>query len=122
MKEKEFYIKIQLYLKLTQFSYSDYIKNEKKFIYTKVLRKFNGLLLDHILNNPKMIYGVDFENFIELIQHLSVWIEKWDYYVKKDNPSLNDKFIFENESSFPKDFGERLIRIKFKNYDSSQRT
>ena len=41
MKEKEFYIKIQLYLKLTQFSYSDYIKNEKKFIYTKVLRKFN---------------------------------------------------------------------------------
>ena len=112
MKEKEFYIKIQLYLKLTQFSYSDYIKNEKKFVHTKVLRKFNGLLLNHILNNPEIIYGDDFENFIELIHHLSVWIEKWDYYVKKDNPGLNDKFIFENESTFPKEFVERLIRIK----------
>ena len=112
MKKKYFYSKIQLYLKITQSSYSNYIESEKKFIYTKVLRKYNGLLLNHLIDNPEMIDGDNFDNFVRLIQHLSIWIEKWDFYVKKDNPSINEKFVFENESTFPRDFTNNLMRIK----------
>lgn len=112
MKKKEFYCKTVLYLKLTQSSYSNYIENENKFVYTKVLRKYNGLLLNHLIDNPEMIEGDDFDNFIHLITHLSIWIEKWDFYAKKHNPTINEKFVFKNESTFPKDFINNLLQVK----------
>jgi len=111
MKKNEFYVRLQLYLKLTDVLYSNYIESEKKFIYTKILRKYNGLILNLILDNPEFIIGKDFNDFINLIEHLSVWTEEWDHYFEKHKPGINDIFVFENKSIFPREFSIYLSNL-----------
>lgn len=100
---------LKMLLNLTESIYLRYNNDGKKFIYTILLRKYNQLLLNLLIDNPKKLEGIFYEEFLYLIEHLSIWIEKWDVYSEKYSPELNQKFIFKNEIIFPKEFIKKLL-------------
>ena len=92
-------------------TYNSYIDDGNKFLYARILKENN----DDI---KKLLKGIAHEfpkdvliESIELIHHIDVWSELWLDLKSKNNPQLEDEFVFENQVNYPK-----LVEEKISNF------
>lgn len=91
--------------------YKAYMDNGKKFRYAEVLKLLNtavkNLFTDHIAIVP-VVYKQDVEAIIE---HYTIWTNKWNNLQAELNPAPDDVFVFENEHRFPRAAAQRLEAV-----------
>jgi hypothetical protein len=100
----------QLYvqLKRSEIVYQYYMNHQKQFLFAKILKECNQSILQ-LLNSHSHVLSEDLMNdSLKLMTHLHIWMEKWIDLEKKQQPSLHDEFVFENEFSFPREAAQKL--------------
>jgi len=99
---------IYLNFKRSKIAYDNYIKEGNIFMHAKILKECN-LKIRNILLENAFILSENLQNdAIDLISHYDIWVEKWNDLKQKENPKLDDVFIFQNEFRFPKEAEKRL--------------
>jgi hypothetical protein len=89
--------------KRSKITYKEYIDNENKFIYAKILKEININIRNKLLSNSFLLSEVLQEDVLLLVNHYDIWIEKWnDLYSNNINWGLDDTFVFQNSDIFPK--------------------
>ncbi|MBI3138445.1 MAG: hypothetical protein HYZ15_07665 [Sphingobacteriales bacterium] len=93
--------------------YKAYLQAGKTFRYAQELKKNNAkahrLLLDH---NDQLPAGLQPASDA-LIEHYSVWTQKWEALAEELKPGPDDEFVFPNTVTFPKQAAAAL-EIYFK--------
>ena len=100
--------KVYINLKRSELAYRNYIDNDKKFIFARIIKHCNKETLNLLTNNSYLLSDNLISDSIELISHIDIWIEKWNDLAETKKPSLDDEFIFENEFTFPRKAAENL--------------
>ncbi len=100
----------QVYInfKRSELAYKQYREDGSKFIYAKILKQCNENIRDLLIQNSFMLSERLLENAIELVFHYDIWIEKWNQLEGELMPSLEDKFIFQNSTTFPRAAAQNL--------------
>ena len=108
---KKFLIELSTLLDYAKKVYSHYIKNEKKFVYAKVLFNINEEIYHLVKLNTAMCPEERKPDALDLIFHLDVWRTIWTNEVEQKNPSWSDEFTFPSEITFPKQSVKRLLNL-----------
>ena len=104
---------ISLLLDYSERIYQEYLKSNHQFFYANILRNVNSKLHECLLNNSRYLNSEARRNAIELMLHLDVWKQIWDYEFKVQKPKLGDKFNFQNNQNFPReDVNSLLLELK----------
>ena len=106
--KREFLGKLYILFKRSDKTYANYIKNNKQFLFAKILKKCNDDILELLVENSHLLSDELIKDSMELIFHLDIWIEKWNYYENELKPRIEDSFIFENEYTFPNNAVQNL--------------
>ena len=81
-------------LKRAESAYKNYLANDKKFLYAKILKKANDKLIEILTeynqNLPKALEN----DMLLLLEHLEIWSEHWVDLQQSLKPSIDDVFIF----------------------------
>lgn len=89
-------------------SYKEYLSSGKTFRFAQQLRQCNSKALE-LLTNHKQLLPDDMQfNATTLINHYNIWTEKWDHLAAELTPAPNDKFVFANTVTFPKEAARNL--------------
>lgn len=115
----DFFSKVILYLERSKAIYNIYLEEDKKYFYAKILRDINGDLYGFILENYNSIPFQMLGDFVELITHYEIWINKYDEHKSRMEYKFEDVFVFDNKFIFPKS-AENKIRVAWLN--STQRS
>lgn len=99
--KKEFLGKLYILFKRSDKTYASYLQNNKQFLFAKILKKCNDNILQLLVENSHLLSDELIKDSMELIFHLDIWIEKWNYFELKQKPKIEDSFVFENEHTFP---------------------
>jgi hypothetical protein len=100
---------ISLLLDYSERIYQEYLKSENQFIYANILRSVNSNLYNCLIKGSCYLNLESRRNAIELMLHLDVWKQVWDYEFEFQKPNLMDKFTFENEVKFPSENVKKLM-------------
>jgi hypothetical protein len=100
--------KIYINLKRSEIAYQNYMDNDKKFIYAKILKSCNEKILHLLIDNAYLLSDELIKESIKLVFHLDIWIEKWNDLEKKQKPKFEDEFVFENKFTFPREAAQNL--------------
>ena len=98
-------------LKRAEITYRNYIDRGQSFLYASVLYDCNCKIREQVFLNTHLIPAHLENDFLNLIEYLDIWISLWQDYREKLKPELQDRFVFENEFSFP-----RESSLKIENY------
>lgn len=83
-------------------AYRNYQQNGQSFSYAKNLRKYNTEMI-YLLEKNELVFSEELKiAAAALLEHYSIWRNKWDALNESMNPKDDDVFIFSNEHSFPK--------------------
>lgn len=95
-------------LKKSTLAYQQYIKEGRIFARAKDLRYYNDQLQELLKEKKHLLDDHLQQSAAALIEHYSIWTEKWDTHAKKLDPKDEDEFAFPNEHTFPKQAGRDL--------------
>ena len=96
-------------LKRAERAYQVYLDNGQQFIYAKNLKKANDTIINLLTNHNHSLPKTLENDAILLLEHLEIWSEHWMDLAQKQNPELNDEFIFQNKHQFPKGEAQNII-------------
>ncbi|MBS1760539.1 MAG: hypothetical protein JST23_10490 [Bacteroidetes bacterium] len=83
-------------------AYRNYQQNGQKFSYAKDLRKCNTEMIQ-LLEKNELFFSEELKiAAAALLEHYSIWRNKWDALKESMNPKEDDVFTFPNEHTFPK--------------------
>ena len=102
---------VEMYFALSDRYYVSYIDNGKTFLYAKLLKKNNKELLKIL---KAMFIFLDAEgrtHVLELIFHLEVWMQQWNDLFNRNSPNLDDVFVFDSRTSYPKGAEFYLLKL-----------
>jgi len=100
--------KIYINFKRSEIAYRNYMDNDKKFIYAKILKSCNEKILHLLIDNAYLLSDELVKDSMKLISHLDIWIEKWNDLENKQKPNIEDGFVFENKFTFPREAAQNL--------------
>lgn len=83
-------------------AYNKYKENGKTFQYAKELRRCNSSMMDLLTGNSDWLPADLKAAAAALIEHYTIWRNKWDELEKEICPEPGDVFVFENRHVFPK--------------------
>jgi len=101
--ERDAFNDIKLLLDYSHLLYKEYLKSNKKFIYSSILRKVNKKLYECLSKNYFHLTDKTHNDAIELMFHLDVWMAIWDHEYEEQRPKLWDIFTFNNDITFPRE-------------------
>lgn len=99
---------VHMQMKRAEAAYRSYLDDGRKFIYTLVLRDSNAAVKDLLLERGYLLPAALQDDALQLIEHLDIWLIKWHELRERTNPSLDDPFVFANESVYPKRSAQNL--------------
>ncbi len=99
---------VHMQMKRAEAAYRSYLNDGRKFIYTLVLRDSNAAVKDLLLDRGYLLPVGLQDDALQLIEHLDIWLIKWHELRERTNPSLDDPFVFANESVYPKRSAQNL--------------
>ncbi|MFT6842575.1 MAG: hypothetical protein ACJASR_001342 [Psychroserpens sp.] len=103
--------KLSFLLAFSNKAYKEYLNNDKQFLYAKIIFNVNKEI-KNLLKNGLLYLPVENHNdVIDIIFHIDVWANIWLEENKKQKPTCNDRFSFENKISFPKDSVKNIISL-----------
>lgn len=111
MKNTEFRSLLQavvLHWQQSAKAYADYMGNGKTFRYAEVLKLHNTAVRKLLSENMAVIPDEFKKDALAVIEHYTVWTDKWDALKEQLDPGPDVEFIFENEHRFPKAAAQRL--------------
>jgi hypothetical protein len=94
---------IYVQFKRSEVAYKDYLNNDKKFLHAKILKTANTRIRSLLIKNFYLLPSYLETGALELIAHYDIWFEKWQDLKKNLNPGLDDQFVFQNATTFPKE-------------------
>lgn len=100
-------------------AYNKYRENGKTFQYAKELRRYNSSMMDLLTVNSDWLPADLKAAAAALIEHYTIWRNKWDELEKEICPGPGDVFVFENRHVFPKG-AALLLEEKYQEYLCSQ--
>jgi hypothetical protein len=89
-------------------AYKSYMENGKTFRYAQMLKVHNTAVKNLLINNRSIIPEYLQKDAEALIEHYTIWSDKWDELKNKTNPSPDDEFVFQNDHRFPKTAAQNL--------------
>jgi hypothetical protein len=89
-------------------AYAEYMENGKKFRYAETLKLHNTFVKNLLTDNIAIIPANFKEDVEAIINHYTIWTDKWDEHKSKLNPAPEDEFAFENDHRFPKAAAQKL--------------
>lgn len=95
-------------LKRSEIAYRQYLSNNKQFIYARVLKSCNDIILQQLVNHSYLLPDELLGDSLKLAFHLEVWREKWIALEIKNRPEPEDEFAFENLVTFPREAAQNL--------------
>ena len=98
---------VHMQMRRAEAAYRSYL-DDRKFIYTLVLRDSNTAVRDLLLERGYLLPTDLQDDALQLIQHLDIWLVKWHDMRARTNPSLDDPFVLANESVYPKRSAQNL--------------
>lgn len=111
MENNEFHSLLQsvvLHWKQSAIAYAGYMQNGKTFRYAEMLKLHNTSVKDLLTDNIALI-PADYKKDVEaIIEHYTIWSEKWDKLKSELSPAPDDEFVFENDHRFPKAAAQKL--------------
>ena len=107
-KKLKFLGRLYTNFKRSEIAYQNYINNNKKFIYAKIIKRCNKESVNLLMNNSYLLSNELLTESTKLITHFDIWFEKWNNLEKIKSPNLDDEFIFENTFTFPRDAAQSL--------------
>ena len=103
-------------LKRTEIAYNNYLQIGQTFIHAKILKACNEQIRNLLFENSFLLSDNLQNDALKLISHYDIWLEKWINLEKKSKPELEDKFLFQNTFTFPKESAINLenefLRLK----------
>jgi hypothetical protein len=109
MREFEFLGRLVILFKRSKKAYEQYIKSGQILLFAKILRECNESIVKELLAHSYLLQDNLFDDTIELINHYDIWIQLWDNLYSSDSFNLQDKFVFENSYTFPRESEKNLI-------------
>lgn len=84
------------------------------YLEANVLKKTNERIRDLLLEKASLIPGSLMEDVHELIEHYDVWLEEYNKQRNKENPNLEQEFVFVGPKgySFPS-AAEKRFKMKY---------
>lgn len=84
------------------------------YLEANVLKKANERIRDLLLTKAYLIPGALFEDASELIEHYDAWLEEYNKQRDKENPNLEQKFVFVGPRGFPfPSHAEKKFKAKY---------
>ncbi len=99
----------QFLFSITERAYLRYLDEGQKFVFADVLRKYNVVLRDKILQSLHALPPDLVIDAVQLVIHIETWLRLWDESFAVHKPTMRDYFAFENSVVFPKESALRLI-------------
>jgi hypothetical protein len=96
-------------------AYNNYMQNGKTFLYAKELLIYNSSMMDLLTGNSDLLPDDLKAAAAALIEHYTIWRNKWDELEKEICPGPGDVFVFENRHVFPK-WSALLLEEKYQEY------
>jgi hypothetical protein len=96
---------VNFFLHLSRKAYAKYLAN-KIFLHAKNIRTANEKVCSLLEEFPELVPDELFADAIELVNHYGIWMTQFDEYELKQQPKLDDLFIFyhlDDQSAFPKE-------------------
>lgn len=97
-------------LKRGEVAYKNYISNEKKFLFAKIIKENNMRIRELILEGAHILPIDQQSKAIDLVTHIDIWHVLWDDLYERKNHNLNEEFSFKNNATFPKESVDSLLR------------
>ena len=95
-------------LKRAERAYQNYQKYGCTFLYAKILWDCNTTMHRTIVSNCYLI-PTDLEKaFLDLTEHLDCWMLLWEDMATAQSPKINDRFVFDNHHTFPKESVDQI--------------
>jgi hypothetical protein len=107
-KKIKFLGRLYINFKRSEISYQNYMNNNKKYIFARIIKSCNEESVNILMNNSSLLSNELISDSIKLISYFDIWIEKWNDLENINRPNLDDEFIFENTFTFPRDAAKRL--------------
>lgn len=99
---------VHMQMKRAEAAYRGYLNDGRKFIYTLVLRDSNTAVRDLLLQRGYLLPAGLQTDALQLIEHLDIWLIKWHELRDRTHPSLDDPFVFANDSVYPRQSAQNL--------------
>lgn len=97
-------------LKRGEIAYKNYISNEKKFLFAKIIKENNMRIRELILEGTHILPIDQQSNAIDLVTHIDIWHVLWDDLYERKNHNIDEEFSFKNNVTFPKESVDSLLR------------
>ena len=94
---------------ITQRAYVCYIDEGQLFVFADILREYNVLLRDKILQLLQSLPADLVIDAVHLVIHIETWLRLWDESFAAHKPSMRDRFVFDNSVVFPRESALRLM-------------
>ncbi len=88
--------------------YKEYLAAGKIFRFAQQLKFCNSKAMDLLTTNKQLLPSSLQADAEALINHYSIWTQKWEALAKVSNPAPADKFVFANSVIFPKQAAQNL--------------
>jgi len=92
-------------------AYRDYLENGQSFVFACTLRRTNASARELLLRRGHLLPRERVGDAVALLRHYDVWLTCWDELAARMKPGLEDRFVFENAVTFPKDAQRRLDEL-----------
>ncbi len=100
---------LKLHVLYSEKIYVEYKHSGHCFLYAKILKRVNERLYSCLCECSYFLSDHLYDDVIELMHHLDVWKEIWDYEFELQSPKLYDKFLFKNNVNFPRKEVNKII-------------
>lgn len=106
---QDFLGRLDTLLKRGEIAYKNYMHNNQSFLHAKLIKKNNTEIRKLILKKSHLLPAEQQDNAIALLTHIDTWTMLWNELKNSRVHQLNDRFVFENSETFPKQSVESLL-------------
>jgi hypothetical protein len=97
-------------------AYHEYLNNNKKFLYARIIKKNNERLVGLILEHAHLFPLDQRGDLLSILFHIDSWLVQWNSLNESRDFKLEDEFIFHTIKKFPRDSLERLDTYFHENF------
>ena len=92
---------LALRLALANRAYQNYLANGRTFLFASILRDHNWAARQIALEYGHLLPADLLPEVVLLIEHLDVWLLRWEELRAELSPGNDQEFVFQNAFTFP---------------------
>lgn len=90
-------------------THAHYLRDGQKYLYAQILMEANREIRELILSQAYLLPEQHHVEALDLLEHIDIWMKLWIELDSRRHFGLQEAFVFDNDSNFPRESAESLM-------------